>query len=287
MTVLGDTRSTVLETEVQLVILCALGLSMITIISGRVRTYFEYVRYHFLYTNTQKYDDAFHKEQSIWIEWMLVLVEGITIAVSGALFGITFHTLATMYDSTDTQLFYWVFFCTTVIFLVLRILQIVSYGVNGQTTGGQKSYKKWEFVYFAHYLLSMIVIVIVLYYVQFSPNEEFGRNLRERENVQYLAMTNVESNTVCGCTGVQFNNILTSLLDFKDKKYSEVPRDNNPVSFKVFPGRAGGRCSRSRARHKDLASTSVRLDWNNSLESAEGNMRQSPEMHWTTNLVSL
>ena len=48
MTVLGDTRSTVLETEVQLVILCALGLSMITIISGRVRTYFEYVRYHFL-----------------------------------------------------------------------------------------------------------------------------------------------------------------------------------------------------------------------------------------------
>ena len=100
---------------------------------------------------------------------MLVLVEGITISVSGALFGITFHTLATMYDSTDTQLFYWVFFCTTVIFLVLRILQIVSYGVNGQTTGGQKSYKKWEFVYFAHYLLSMIVIVIVFYYVQVSP----------------------------------------------------------------------------------------------------------------------
>lgn len=234
MTVLGDTRSTVLETEVQLVILCALGLSMITIISGRVRTYFEYVRYHFLNPSNQKYAGGFHEEQSIWIEWMLVLVEGITIAVSGALFSITFHTLATMYDSSDTQLFYWVFLITTAIFLVLRIIQIISYGVNGQTTGGQKSYKKWEFAYFAHYLLSMVVIVIVLYYVQLSPNEEFGRNLRERENMQYLAMTNVESNTVCGATGVQFNNILSSLLDFKDKKYSEVPMDHNPVSFKVF-----------------------------------------------------
>jgi hypothetical protein len=100
---------------------------------------------------------------------MLVLVEGITISVSGALFGITFHTLATMYDSADTQLFYWVFFCTTVIFLVLRIFQIIAYGVNGQTTAGQQSYKKWEFAYFAHYLLSMIVIVIVFYYVQVSP----------------------------------------------------------------------------------------------------------------------
>ena len=100
MTVLGDTRSTVLETEVQLVILCEVGLSMITIISGRVRTYFEYFRYHFLNAPVQKrFDIDFHKEQSIWIEWMLVLVERITIAVSGALFCITFHTLATMYDS--------------------------------------------------------------------------------------------------------------------------------------------------------------------------------------------
>ena len=148
MTVLGDTRSTVLETEVQLVILCEVGLSMITIISGRVRTYFEYVRYHFLNAPVQKrFDIDFHKEQSIWIEWMLVLVERITIAVSGALFCITFHTLTTMYDSSDYHLFYLVVLITTVIFLFLRLMQMIYDGFMGQNTGEQKSYKKWELAY--------------------------------------------------------------------------------------------------------------------------------------------
>ena len=148
MTVLGDTRSTVLETEVQLVILCEVGLSMITIISGRVRTYFEYVRYHFLNAPVQKrFDIDFHKEQSIWIEWMLVLVERITIAVSGALFCITFHTLTTMYDSSDYHLFYLVVLITTVIFLFLWLMQMIYDGFMGQNTGEQKSYKKWELAY--------------------------------------------------------------------------------------------------------------------------------------------
>ena len=62
-------------------------------------------------------------------------------------------------------------------------------------------------VYFVHYFLSMLVIVIVLYTLTISG--QVNENLRERENVQYLAMTNVESNSVCENTGVQFHNILT------------------------------------------------------------------------------
>ena len=93
-------------------------------------------------------------------------------------------------------------------------------GSGNQTTGGQKSYKKWELLYFVHYLVSMFVIVGVLYTLTVSG--QANENLRERENVQYLAMTNVQNNTVCKNKGVQFNNILTSLLDgVKNKMMTE------------------------------------------------------------------
>ena len=44
MGLLGDTRSTVLETEAQLLVLCAVGLSVITLLSMRIRAYFDYVQ---------------------------------------------------------------------------------------------------------------------------------------------------------------------------------------------------------------------------------------------------
>jgi hypothetical protein len=232
MGILGDTRSIVLETDVQLVVLCTFALSVLTLLSMRVRVYFEWSKAHYM----QQDEYADHRAM---LDFALQLVDILTIAVSGVLLSVAIHVLATMFESQYYNLLYFFFVVFTSFFLFIRVMQLVASFLNSQVTGMFKNVldQWWDHVYFAQYVLSTIFILVVLFMFVFTENHGHDK-LRRLESTQYLGMhkTDVTANTVCSASGVQYNTLLHDFMQLKDDaKYNDISAGtDNPVSFKVF-----------------------------------------------------
>ena len=232
MGILGDTRSVVLETDVQLVVLCSIALSILTLVSMRVRVYFEWTKTHYLYDDA----DSAHK---MMVEYILQLVDVITIAVSGVLLSVTIHVLATMFESQYYNLLYFSFVLFSSFFLFIRVMQLLGSILNSQVTGMFKSLLDiwWDHVYFAQHVLSTMFILVVLFMFVFTENHGHDK-LRRLESMQYLGMhkTDVTVNTVCSGSGVQYNDLLHNFMELKDDvRYGDISAGtDNPISFKVF-----------------------------------------------------
>lgn len=244
MGILGDTRSVVLETDVQLVILCAFALSVVTLLSMRVRVYFEWTKTHFM--KDSKNTDAWthHDGHSIdfhcdMIDFVLQLAEIITIAISGLLLGVSVHVLATMFDSQTFNLLYFSFVIFASFFLFIRVMHLIAGIMNLHAAAQFKGVLDmwWDNVYFWQHVLSTILILFVLWMFLFTGNHGHDK-LRRLESMQYLGMhqSDVAANSVCSGSGVQYNALLHNFMELKDDvRYNDISAGtDNPVSFKVF-----------------------------------------------------
>jgi hypothetical protein len=230
MGLLGDTRSTVLETEAQLVILCVVGLSVLTLFAMRVRVYFEWVNVYFMASK----DIPEHHTHGIMIEFVLKVADFIAIAVSCVLFGVAFNVLAVMFDSQRYNLLYVTVLIVMGMFLLARIAELLSSVLLRASSSTSWS---WHHVYFAHYVGSITIILCVLFAFLFFENHGHDK-LRKLESIQYMGMkaSDVAANAKCQSNAVQNNKLLYDFLDVKnDQKFDDItPGLENPVSFKVF-----------------------------------------------------
>ena len=239
MGLLGDTRATVLETEAQLLILCAVGLSVLTLVSMRVRAYCTWVQEHFMRSKGDS--PAYHEKQAAMIAFVLQLTDVITIAVSVVLAWLAFSVLGTMYDSADSNLLYVVTVVVTGSFLLIRAAELFTDLLARSSVASSIPSMRasvWpSAAFFAQYLLSVFVLLVVLFAFLFTANHG-AENLRKLESMSYLGMRSgdVQLNTQCAANGVQHNKMLHEFLAVRDDAtYDSVPLGtNNPVTFKVF-----------------------------------------------------
>jgi hypothetical protein len=231
MGLLGDTRSTVLETEAQLLVLCAVGLSVITLLSMRIRAYFDYVQEIFM-----GLDDM--QEHKMMVRHALQLVDVITLAVTLTLFGVAFNVLATMFESDDYSMLFFVVIVVTGVYMLIKVAQTVAEMFDPHAT--MISMHSWTRAYKYQYVLMILAVLLLVFLSVFSgfTGDSEYEDLRQIESAQYAGMhsSDLKVNTACTTNGVQSNGLLHDFLAVKSgEKYDMIPVDNtNPVNFKVF-----------------------------------------------------
>ena len=229
MGILGDSRSVVLETDVQLVLVCTISLSLLTLLCMRVRVYFEWVKEHYMPKD---------QEHATMMDFILQLVDLIAIAVSGVLLGVAIHVLATMFEAENNNLLYISFVIFTSFYLFIRVLQLLGTLLNARVTEMFKTQLDnwWDHVYFVQHVLATMFIICLLWAFVFTVNHGHDK-LRRLESIQYLGMhkTDVATNSNCA-TGVKYNTLLHDFMELKaETKYADISAStDNPVNFKVF-----------------------------------------------------
>ena len=256
---LGMSRSVVLETEAQLLLMSALGLSLLTYLLVDVRAYFQYVEECFQeeleppYVSrklTQEYtilnqdlqekqllfakDTTVHTNHHTMMEGTFLVTQIICTAVAFVFFGIACHVLFVLADSLPA-----VFYIVVILLAVYLGLQAfeVLLKILPSTFGEPQAMMAAETYYWCSIAVMFIVTGTVLgSAASMNANDGDRIRLRQLESVQYLAMANAEANTLC-VNGVQKNPMLQLMSGFStDMKFGDrkVLEQNNPVNFKVF-----------------------------------------------------
>ena len=256
---LGMSRSVVLETEAQLLLMSALGLSLLTYLLVDVRAYFQYVEEcfqeeltdpYFSRKTTEKYqrldqalperellfakDTTVHTNHHTMMEGTFLVTQIICTAVAFVFFGIACHVLFVLADSLPA-----VFYIVVILLAVYLGLQAfeVLLKILPSTFGEPQAMMAAETYYWCSIAVMFIVTGTVLgSAASMNANDGDRIRLRQLESVQYLAMANAEANTLC-VNGVQKNPMLQLMSGFStDMKFGDrkVLEQNNPVNFKVF-----------------------------------------------------
>jgi len=227
MALLGDSRQLVLETEAQLLVLCAISLAVITVLSERVREYYLHVEAHYL-------KDGNHTSYREMVSHTLQLVQVIALTVSLALFGMTIHILRTMYDSSDWNLLCIFVVVVTGLYILLRLLHVVN-DIAMVFWPGNHMTETWAMVYKYYYFLSILAVTIVICVLLASGDSKLD-SLKRLESAQPLSMDKsvLKKNDACKNSGIQSNGLLFTELELKtDSSFKIEDTDKNPVSFKV------------------------------------------------------
>lgn len=226
MGLLGDTRQTVLETEAQLLVLSAIGLAVITVLSTRVRAYFHFIEHNYLQ------DKLSHK---MMVLHTLKLVDIITMAVTVALFAIAFHVLATMYDSSEWNLFFTTVIVVTSFYMLIRLVSLILEVFSSEANSTPASKDMWLRLSMVYYFLSILAGLVVVLALLMTGDDKLD-TLRQLESAQHISMDKavLKSNTNCLNTGIQSNGLLYTELELKPESTFKVADDlKNPIVFKV------------------------------------------------------
>lgn len=228
MGLLGDTRQTVLETEAQLLVLSAIGLAVITVLSTRVRSYFHFIEHNYL----KDQDKQAHKNM---VMHALQLVEVIALAVTFAFFGIAFNVLATMYDSSEWNLFFLTVIVVTSFYMFIKLVNLFMELWLNEYNSKTDVKDKWQWLSKAYYLLSiMATLVVVIVLLAYSDDKL--DILRQLESAQHISMDKavLKSNSNCLATGMQSNGLLYTELELQPSSKFKIADDlKNPIVFKV------------------------------------------------------
>ncbi len=226
MGLLGDTRQTVLETEAQLLVLSAIGLAVITVLSTRVRAYFHFIEHNYLQ------DKPSHKNM---VMHALQLVEVISLAVTFAFFGIAFNVLATMYDSSEWNLFFLTVIVVTSFYMFIKFVHLIMELGFYKYTSSPDIKDRWLWLSKAYYLLSIMATLLVVI-VLLAYSDDKLDILRQLESAQHISMDQavLKPNTACLATGMQSNCLLYTELELKPESTFKVADHlKNPIVFKV------------------------------------------------------
>lgn len=228
MALLGDIRSTVLESEAQLVVISAVSVAVVTVLSMRVRAYFDYVQVFMSMPEMEQHAKM--------VAHALALVDVITLAVVLVLVGVTFNVLGYM-NAASVYWLFWAVFSVLGLFLAFQILETVFGMYFTYHQYKDHELKKWMERAFALQYSATIFLIIVFSFVH-SNESHLSEKLRTLENSQYASMSAVDlrPNTLCTNAGVQSNSLLKTFLDLESsKKFKDISPDwNNPVNFKVW-----------------------------------------------------
>jgi len=256
---LGMSRSVVLETEAQLLLMSALGLSLLTYLLVDVRAYFQYVEECFQEELTDPYfsraqksnykelhqslperellfakDTTVHTNHHTMMEGTFLVTQIICTAVAFVFFGIACHVLFVLADSLPA-----VFYMVVILLAVYLGLQAfeVLLRILPSTFGEPQAMMAAETYYWCSIAVMFIVTGTVLGSAAYMNANDGDRiRLRQLESVQYLAMQEADSNSLCQY-GVQKNPMLQLMGGFStDMKFGDrkVLEQKNPVNFKVF-----------------------------------------------------
>lgn len=226
MGLLGDTRQTVLESEAQLLVLSAISLAVITVLSTRVRAYFHFIEHNYLH------DKQAHR---MMVAHALKLVDIITLAVTFALFGIAFNVLATMYDSSEWNLFFLTVIVVTSFYMLIKLVHLIMELGFSEYNSAPTAKDTWMRVSKAYYLLSIMATLLVVI-VLLAYSDDKLDDLRRLESAQHISMDKavLKSNTNCLTTGMQSNGLLYTELELKPESTFRVDDTlKNPIVFKV------------------------------------------------------
>jgi len=232
MGLLGDTRQVVLETEAQLLVLCAVGLSVLTI-------FFEHARAFHLYV--ERYlDGETHKIHRNMVQRSLILVELIALAVSFTLFGIAMHILSSMYDSNSISVLFICVLLITSAYMFLKLVVVLMHMYYSYYSEPMITFKKAFKVYKFYYIGSIGVFLGFLIVMFITSSQDFNQ-LVFAELAPYAGADKsvLNKNTICEANGMQSNGLLFQELSLTtDQKVNGVDLslsnlDKNPVAFKV------------------------------------------------------
>ena len=227
MALLGDSRQLVLETEAQLLVLCAISLAVITVLSERVREYYLHVEEHYLQNDN-------HQTYRNMVSHTLQIVQVIALTVSLALFGMTIHILRTMYDSSDWNWLCIIVVVVTGLYMLLRLL-FVLYEITMILWPGDYMTERMATVYKYYYLFSIFAVTVVICLLLASGDNKLD-DLKSLESAQSLSMDKsvLRKNDNCKNAGIQSNGLLFTELELKtDSSFKIEDTYKNPVSFKV------------------------------------------------------
>jgi hypothetical protein len=236
---LGMSRSVVLETEAQLLLMCALGLALLTYLMVYVRAYFEYVTN--LVTKTIETDElqmlvsTQRDDHTAMMKSIFLFTQIIGTAVAFVFFGIAFHVLFVLSDFQGAVL--WIVFMLVCLYLCIHASEVVCICASAFSLSCCAGIDKfqWPRVYYLYSLFVTLIVSITVLGAS-ATDSRVGRDLRRLESVQYMAMANADPNQMCG-SGVQKNTLLQQMASFQtDKGFDDdsILRENNPVNFKVF-----------------------------------------------------
>ena len=263
---LGMSRSVVLETEAQLLLVSALGLSLLTYLTVDVRSYFQYVEECFkeeMNSNGTAWDglddqermqytmlavkapeketffekdDKVHTKHHTMMDATFLLTQIICTAVAFVFFGIAWHVLFVLADSLPAV--FWIVFVLMAAYLTLQALDVLLRILPSVSILTEENQLMAARVYYwCSYFVMFIVTCTVLGSAAYMNANDGDRiRLRKLESVQYLAMADAVPNAMCS-TGVQKNPMLQLMGGFStDMKFGDraVLEQKNPVNFKVF-----------------------------------------------------
>jgi hypothetical protein len=225
---LGMSRSVVLETEAQLLLMCALALALLTYLKVYVRAYFEYVK---TCVETKQGDEQKllllmdnPSDHDAMMTSIFQFTQIIGIVVAFVFFGIAFHVLFVLSDTQGAVL--WAVFVFIGLYLCIYASEVVlslleSFGVPCSTN------PQWPMVYYLYSILGVLIVSITVLGAAATPS--LGQSLSKLESVQYMAMANAAPNQNC-TSGVQKNTLMHDMNVGQDS----ILKENNPVNFKVF-----------------------------------------------------
>jgi hypothetical protein len=258
---LGMSRSVVLETEAQLLLMSALGLSLLTYLMVDIRAYFQYVEECFEEDSTGSYlsqkerqdygligvvppekellfakDENVHSNHHTMMDGTFLVTQIICTAVALVFFGIAWHVLFVLADSLPVV--FYIVFILVAVYLTLQAFEVlVRILPSLDIFGEQEELMAAQTYYWCSCVVMFIVTCTVLGSAAYMNANDGDRiRLRQLESVQYLAMADAEDNALCPF-GVQKNPMLQLMGCFStDMKFGDrkVLTQKNPVNFKVF-----------------------------------------------------
>jgi hypothetical protein len=165
----------------------------------------------------------------------LQLVDIITLAVTFALFAIAFNVLATMYDSSEWNLFFLTVIVVTSFYMFIKFGHLFMELVFVTYTASQDGKNKWTGLTKAYYLISiMATLVVVIVLLAYGDDKlDF---LRQLESAQHISMDKavLKSNSNCLTNGMQSNGLLYTELELNPSSTFKIADDlKNPIVFKV------------------------------------------------------
>ena len=243
---LGMSRSVVLETEAQLLLMSALGLSLLTYLTVDVRSYFLYVEDCFkelmhseqetFFDHDKLHQDERHDKHHTMMDGTFLLTQIICTAVAFVFFGIAWHVLFVLADSLPAV--FWIVFVLMAAYLTLQALDVLLRILPSVSILTEENQLMAARVYYwcSYFVMFIVTCTVLGSAASMNANDGDRIRLRKLESVQYLAMADAVPNAMCS-TGVQKNPMLQLMGGFStDMKFGDraVLEQKNPVNFKVF-----------------------------------------------------
>lgn len=208
----GMSRRVVLETEVQLLLTCAVCISVLEILSHKVTSFFWYINHNFLTDTPENTTHAMLLCR--WMAFMQLLVLTFQSFFLVVYTKLMYELVWTEWTTgSDAQSFFVAFLLAVSSYLFIRLMQLIltiwfafnASEQNALNTLSPKMKSSMELMTF-HSFLVMILLTTLVIYIRFAPDDNL-KTLWSAEATPVVAMHSATANAQCA-GGLQQNKFL-------------------------------------------------------------------------------